>query len=393
MPAQNTKITELDFDSIKANLKAFLQANPEFSDYNFEGSALSLLLDLLAVNTHYMGFYANMQANEPFLDTAVKRSSVVSIAKHLGYTPRSAIGSRALVDIEAIITVDDTPPPGITLPAYTVFGSSGLNTSSSFVFYNEEEAVTSADEDGRYWFRNVYIKEGSIAQTRFRVDTSNEDQTFVIPNSRIDTSSLRVTVQNSSTDTTQFVYNPATDYTQVAGTDLVYFLQEVDGEKFEIYFGDDNVGKAVADGNIIICEYLVVAGDVPNGLSSFSVQGTLPATDDSNQTFAARVTTIEAAAGGSEIETTDSIRFYAPKSWTSQNRLVTKDDYTHYILNNLPNVESVSVWGGEDHVPPTYGKVFISLKPLSGFKFSDTAKKNFEDNYLRQRSQGPQIPE
>lgn len=393
MPAQNQKITELDFDTIKANLKAYLKSQDEFSDYNFEGSALNMILNVLANNTHYMGFYANMLANETFLDTAVKRGSVVSIAKHFGYTPRSAIGATAVVDIEAILEDGDTPPPGITLPAYTVFGSSGTSANNTFTFYNLEEKVTSADGDGRYWFRNVEIKEGSLSQTRFLVDTSNEDQVFIIPNKRIDTTTLRVTVQTSATDTTQVVYTPATNYTQITGTDTVYFLQEVDGEKFEIYFGDDQVGKAVVDGNIIICEYLICAEDEPNGLYRFSVQGTLPATDDSGETFAARVTTIDAAAGGSKIESIDSIRFYAPKSWTAQNRLVTKSDYEHYILNNLPNVESVSVWGGEDNVPPQYGKVFISLKPLTGFKFSDIAKKNFKDNFLSDRSLVSIIPE
>jgi hypothetical protein len=393
MPAQNTKITELDFDTIKANLKAYLKGTEEFSDYNFEGSGLSLLLNVLANNTHYTGYYTNVGANEGFLDTAVKRRNAVSIAKHLGYTPHSANGANALVDIEALLETGDTPPPGIILPAYTVFGSSGLNTQSSFVFYNLEEKIAVADDDGRYWFRDVWIKEGSIAQTRFLVDTSNPDQTFVIPNRRIDISTLTVTVINSSSDSTSFVYTKADNYTQIKGTDLVYFVQESDDEKFEIYFGDGNVGKAVESGNIIVCEYLICSEDEPNGLSQFSVQGTLPATDDSNQTFDARVTTVEVATGGSKIETVDSIRFYAPKAWTAQNRLVTKNDYMHYIQNNLPNVESTSIWGGEENVPPQYGKVFISLKPLSGFKFSDTAKKNFADNFIRNKSLVSIIPE
>jgi len=389
MSANNTRITELDFDTIKANLRAYLEANPEFTDYNFEGSGLSLILDMLAMNTHYLGYYANMAHNESFLDSAVKRASVVSRAKELGYTPRSAIGATATVDVEVLVGGDT--PAGVELPEYTVFGAGGISTNSSFTFYNSESAIATIDNENRYWIRNLSIKEGSLNRTRF-VATGDYDERFIIPNTNIDTTTLRVTVQTSNVDTTITAFNYATNYTTVTANDPVYFLQEVDGERFEIYFGDGNIGRSIVAGNIIVCEYFVVAGVEANGLREFSIDGVLPAID-SNDTYNARVDTLEAAAGGNAVETTNSIRFYAPKAWTSQNRLVTKDDYTHYIQNLIPNVESVTVWGGEENEPPQYGKVFISLKPLSGVKFSDTAKNNIANDFLKTKAIVSIIPE
>lgn len=389
MSANNTRITELDFDSIKANLRAYLQNNPEFTDYNFEGSGLSLILDMLAMNTHYMGYYANMAHNESFLDTAVKRASVVSRAKELGYTPRSAIGATATVDIEVLVNGDT--PAGVELPEFTVFGAGGSAVNSSFTFYNTESKLATIDDDNRYWIRDLIIKEGSLSRSRFVV-SGDADERFIIPNTNIDTTTLRVTVQASNVDTTTTAFNHAVNYTTVTANDPVYFLQEVDGEKFELYFGDGNVGLPVVAGNIIVCEYFVVAGEEANGLFAFSIDGVLPAIDSAN-TYSARVDTLESAAGGSAIETVNSIRFYAPKAWTSQNRLVTKDDYTHYIQNLIPNVESVTVWGGEENEPPQYGKVFISLKPLSGVKFSDTAKANIANDFIKTKAIVSIIPE
>jgi hypothetical protein len=390
MPAANVQITSLDFDQIKSSLLAYLRADSTFTDYNFAGSGLNTLVDLLTANTHYQAFYANMLANEGFLDTAVKRSSVVSRAKELGYTPRSTIGATALVNIQALLG-GNSPPAGVYLPARTVFGSAGLNQSSGFSFYNDSSMVATADGGGQYWFRNVTIKEGSPNRSRFLVNTSNVDQKFILPNIKIDTSTLRVSVQASTTDTTTIVFTPALNYTTITGIDPVYFLQEVDGELFEIYFGDGNIGLPLDNNNIVICEYMVVAGETANGLSTFSIPGALLATDSGN-TFRTRVDTISDSAGGSAIESVDSVRFYAPKAWTSQNRLVTKDDYEHYLLNNVPNVESVSVWGGEDNLPPIYGKVFISLKPNSGYVFSDVAKGNIETNLLKIKSLVSIIP-
>lgn len=386
MTAKNQRITELDFDTIKANLKTFLSGQSEFSDYNFEGSALSTLLDVLAFNTHYTSFYANMLANEMFLDTAVKRSSVVSLAKHLGYTPRSARGAVAVVNIEAIIPDGDPTPQGVTLPAYTVFGSSGTGVGSQNVFFNQEEKIVSADEDNRFIFEGVELTEGSLNRARFVYSSATPDRKLIIPNRNVDTSTLKVTVQTSADVTTQTTFVPATNYTNITGIDPVYFLQEVDGEMFQIYFGDDSVGKALVDGNIVIVQYLVVTGPDANGLSEFTCQTTLPSTEDENTAYAATVTTLDPASGGALIESIDSIRFYAPKAWTSQNRLVTKEDYEHYIQQTFPNVESVAIWGGEDNIPPQYGKVFISLKPFSGFRFSNIAKQNFVDNFLAQKT-------
>jgi hypothetical protein len=391
MPSQNLRVSELDFDTIKQNLITFLRSQSEFTDYNFEGSGLSVLLDILSYNTAYMGFYANMLANEAFIDTAVKRSSVVSLAKHLGYTPKSAQGATAVVDIEAIIPSNVTAPSGITLPAYSVFGSGGLNATSAYSFFNTEELIATSDNSGRFIFQNVQLKEGSINRTRFIVNSGVEDQRFVIPNVNVDMSTLVVTVQKSQSDTTSKVYIPAVNYTTITGNDPVYFTQETDGQLFEVYFGEGNVGLPVQDGNVIICDYLICNGSAANGLSQFTLQSTLQSLDDAT-TFASVITTTNNASGGDEIETVDTIRFFAPKAWTSQNRLVTMDDYTHFIQNNLPNVESVAVWGGETNVPPQYGKVFISLKPLTGFKFSDVAKTNFANDYISPRSLVSVIP-
>lgn len=392
MPSQNLRITELDFDTIKQNFITYLRGQDQFTDYNFEGSGLSILLDILAYNTTYMGFYANMLANEAYIDTAVKRSSVVSLAKHLGYTTKSAQGATALVTIEAIVPSNVTPPSGITMPAYSVFGSGGFNSNASFTFFNTEEMIATADNNGRFIYNNVQLKEGSINRTIFTVNSGIEDQRFIIPNVNIDMSTLIVTVQKSATDTTSTVYIPAVNYTTITGVDPVYFTQETDGELYEVYFGEGNIGLPVQDGNVIICDYLICNGSDANGLSQFTLQSVLTSLDDAT-TFSSVVTTLNNASGGSEIEDIDSIRFFAPKAWTSQNRLVTMDDYQHFIQNNLPNVESVAVWGGETNVPPQYGKVFISLKPLTGFKFSDVAKTNFANDFIQPRSLVSILPE
>jgi len=390
MAANNLKISSLDFDQIKSSIIAYLSADPAFTDYNFAGSGLNTLIDLLVSNTHYQAFYANMMVNEGFLNTMVKRSSVASRAAELGYTPKSAVGAEATVDIQVLLG-SNPPPAGVYLPAATAFGSSGLNQASGYTFYNSTSMVATADINGQYWFRNVIIKEGSPNRTRFLVDTSNPDQAFILPNVRTDTTTLKVSVQKSATDTTQTTFNLANNYTSVTGTDPVYFLEEVDGEKFRIYFGDGNIGLPVVNGNIIICEYMVCGSTGANGISKFSIGASLSATDSGNS-FRTRVDTVAAAAGGSDIESIDSIRFYAPKAWTAQNRLVTKDDYEHYILNIVPNIESVSVWGGENNIPPQYGKVFISLKPLSGFTFSDVAKANIAANFINNKSLVSIIP-
>jgi hypothetical protein len=262
--ATKLQVTELDFDDIKTNLKTYMKNQTEFSDYNFEGSGLSTLIDLLAYNTHYLGMNANMAINEAFLDTATLRSSVVSHAKTLGYTPRSARAPVAYIDI----LVNDTNTLGsVTLPKGTKFTTQISDTTYGFIV-NEDITTTKINDIVR--FQNVPIYEGTLVTAKYTVDNSDLEKRFLVTDDRADTTTLKVSVQNSAADLTTTIYTLATDISQVTATSNVYFLQEIEDGKFEVYFGDDVVGKKPTDGNIIILEYIVTNKGAANGAKTFS---------------------------------------------------------------------------------------------------------------------------
>ena len=363
MASNKFVVSDLDFDAIKLNLKAFLQDQPEFSDYNFEGSGFAVLLDTLAYNTHYLGFNANMLANEMYLDSADIRKNIVSLAKSLGYTPSSAKSPVADVDI----TVNNATGSTITMSKGTVFTTLVDNVTYQFVT-NEDNTISPVN--GVYKFSNVNIHEGTLVSHRYTVDSTDVDQRFMIPNLNADTSTLKVTIQNSATDTSTSNYTLATGLRSIDNTSKVYFLQETDTGKFEVYFGDGVIGEKLTDGNIIILQYIVTNREEANGASSFSLSGSIDGFTD------VTITTNSSAQGGSDAETKESIRFNAPLQYTSQDRAVTTTDYETLVRSIYPNVQSISAWGGEDDETPVYGVVKISIKPKSGSELTNSTKSD-----------------
>ena len=361
MTSHKLNISELDFDNIKSNLKAFLQKQPEFSDYNFEGSGLSVLLDILAYNTHYLGFNANMLANEMYLDSADIRKNIVSIAKMLGYTPTSAKAPTATINI----LINNASGASVTMDKGTVFTSSIGGTSYQFVT-NASHTLTPLN--GVYQFSSISIYEGTLTTFKYTVNTSDPDQSFIIPSSNADTTTLRVKVQNSSSDTTTATYTLATGITSLDETSRVYFLQEVEDGKFEVYFGDGVIGKALADGNIVILEYVVTNKTEANGASTFALSGAIETFSD------VTITTVSSAQGGAEPQGKESIKFNAPLQYSAQDRAVTTSDYESLVQTIYPNAQSVSAWGGEDDETPVYGVVKIAIKAASGSTLTDATK-------------------
>jgi len=373
--AENTKrmdITELDFDNIKNNLKTFLRAQDTFKDYDFEGSGMNILLDVLAYNTHYQAFNANMLGNEMFLDSSSLRSSTVSHAKTLGYEVRSATASYATVEV----TLNSHSSTTATMPAGTKFTSSLDGTSLQFVTKQDYTSTLSA---GDIVFRDVDICEGSYITTRYTVNTNDVNQRFIINDPRADTSTLKVEVQTSSSDSTTTTYTKATDITQLTGSSEVYFLQEVENGKHEVYFGDGVVSKSVTNDNIVILNYVVTNKAAGNGASVFTNSATIAGNTD------VTVTTIAASTGGAEPENISSIKLNAPLDYASQGRCVTADDYIVYAKKLFAEAKSVQVFGGQDGSvddtlgvvsTPEYGKVFISIRTNTGNNLTLTQKNN-----------------
>jgi hypothetical protein len=359
--ATKLEISELDFDGIKENLKTFLSQQDEFRDYDFEGSGMSVLLDVLAYNTHYLGYNANMLANEMFLDSADLRSSVVSKAKQVGYTPTSAAASTAVVNI----TVNNASGPSLTMVRGTSFTTTVNGTSYSFVT-NADISITPAS--GVYVFNNVTIYEGTYLNYKYTVNTSDTDQRFIIPNDNVDTRTLSIKIQESSSDSTLNTYRLATGITEIDSTSKVYFLQEVEGGRYEVYFGDNVLGQVVADGNIIIMDYINTNRAEANGATTFTLGGTIGGFSS------ATITTISNASEGSDPESISSIKYNAPRDYTAQDRAVTANDYKVLVKSLYANAQSVQVYGGEDAAVPDYGKVYISIKAKSGSTLTQATK-------------------
>jgi len=358
--ATKLQVTELDFDDIKANLKTYMKNQTEFTDYNFEGSGLSHIIDLLAYNTHYLAMNANMAVNEAFLDTATLRSSVVSHAKTLGYTPRSVRTPVAYVDI----TLNSFVGGSATIAKGTKFTTQVDGSTYGFV---TNASQTVGPVNGVTRFINLPIYEGSLVVAKYTVDNSNLDKKYMVTDARADTTTLKVSIQNSVSDNTVVSYNLATDISQVTGTSNVYFLQEVEDGKFEVYFGDGVVGTKPTDGNIVILEYIVTNKDKANGASVFS--GTTVA-GESDITVA----TLVQATGGAEAETIESIKYNAPLDYSSQGRAVTTQDYKTILPQVYADTKAIQVWGGEDNNPPRYGQVYLAIKTKSGINLTQAQK-------------------
>lgn len=378
----NYRLSELDFDDIKVNLKQFLtnyrdkDDNLVFKDYDFEASSLSILLDLLAYNTHYNAYLANMVANEMFLDSAVKRESAVSIAKHLGYTPISYRSARAVVSFT--VPTPTGSPATLTLPRFSPFTTTINDTTYSFV---NLDAITIKPTNGAYIFSDVTIVEGEPLSYSYRVDVSGPGEKYIIPNKNVDTSTIRVSVQNSYTDLTTYAYSQADNLAGLTPTSKVFFLEENPTGYFEIFFGDDILGQKLKSKNIVKIEYLVSNGSLCN-VSGDIVQSFSLGTQIGGSTLASAITATINSSGGDTADTIEEIKFKAPRFLSSFNRAVTANDYKAIIEANFPLVESVSVWGGEENDPPYYGKVIISLKPYQGYTISDTVKNSIKTNIL-----------
>jgi hypothetical protein len=363
MASNKLEVSDFDFDNIKSNLKTFLQSQTEFSDYNFEGSGFAVLLDILAYNTHYLGFNANMLANEMYLDSADIRKNIVSLAKMLNYTPSSV---RAPVT-NLNITVNDATGSSLTLTKGTAFITSVLGTTYQYL---TNEDYTISPVNGVYNFSSVNVYEGTLVTYRYIVDKNDVDQKFIINSLNADTTTLKVSVQNSSTDTITNIYSLAGGYNGVSNTSNVYFLQEGEDGKFEVYFGDGVVGTSLSDGNIIILEYIVTNKDQSNGASSFTLSTTIGGFSDVS------IITNSASQGGTEAESKESIRFNAPLNYSAQNRAVTTTDYETIVKSIYPNALSVSAWGGENDETPVYGVVKIAIKAKSGSTLTNSTKSN-----------------
>jgi hypothetical protein len=365
MASNKLQVSDFDFDDIKANLKSFLQDQSEFQDYDFEGSGFAVLLDLLAYNTHYLGFNANMLANEMYLDSADIRKNIVSLAKMLGYTPTSPKSPTATVDI--LMNNIPTTVATITMAKGTAFTTSVDGETYQFV---TNAIHTLTPTNGVYKFSSIPLYEGTLVTFKYTADSTDVDQRFVIPSVSADTSTLKVSVQNSASDTTTSTYTLATGITSINATSKVYFLQEMEDGKFEVYFGDDVLGNKLDDGNIVILEYIVSNKDEANGASSFTLSGSIGGYSD------VTLTTVSSAQGGAEAQTKESIRYNAPLQYSAQDRAVTTGDYETIVQSLYPNAQSVSAWGGEDDETPVYGVVKIAIKAASGSTLTNTTKTN-----------------
>jgi len=385
MASKKIAVTDLEFDNIKSNLKTFLKSQSQFTDYDFDGSSMDVLMDILAYNTHYMGYYANMLGNEMFLDTASLRSSVVSHAKHLNVIPNSVTAPTAYLNM--------TFTPSGSPTSLTIAKNTQFKTSISGVNYNftTTAATTITPLADVYSVSNLAIKEGTLLSKSYTVDLSNPSQRFLIPNANVDVSTIGVTVQNSSSDSTTITWTDgnALDVTTITSTNKVYFIQEVEEQKYEILFGDGAVGKQLVDGNIIFIEYLITQGVVANKASTFTAISTVAGESSSNYTL----TTASAASGGAAIESMNSLKNNAPKLYQAQKRSTTRDDYKAILLAERSDIESLTVYGGEDASPPVYGKVYIAVKPVGNTTYSNTTKDDIKNVILKKTNVVTVIPE
>lgn len=372
---ENKRITteNLDFDGIKNGFKTFLMGQDKFSDYNFEGSGLSILLDILAYNTHYNALYTNLAVNEAFLDSASKRNSVVSKAKELGYVPRSYRCSKTLVNVLLNFNSNFTDSY-IELPKYTRFYAKG--EPQVYHFYTTKSAI--AYKNGRtFHFKDLEIKQGYPLTYRYIAQTGTR---YKIPNLKVDIDTLRVTVQENLSSSTFEVYKPASSLLELNSDSLVYFVKEVENEYFEIEFGNNVIGKGLNNGNVLVFDYMTCDGDEANDLVAFSYGG---------KTFSTQQTAIVSVQtpsfGGAGLEDVESIRYNAPHYYSAQNRCVTKEDYKTLITSLFPEAKSIAVWGGEENDPPIYGNVYLSIMPQQGGVLSDIEKRYLLNDVLAAR--------
>jgi hypothetical protein len=370
-----TKFSNLDFDQIKTQIKDYLRANSNFTDFDFEGSNFSVLIDTLAYNTYITSYNANMVANEVFIDSATLRENVVSLARNIGYLPSSRKSAKATVSFFVDTSSLTTNPTTMTLRAGLVALSDSFG-GTNFTFCIPEDVTVPVTDDSAF-FENIEIYEGTFLTKDFTVDTSNIDQRFIIPNANVDTSTLVASVKDSAFDLAPVKYQLAQSIVDINSTSKIYLLQESADEKFELLFGDGIFGNRLENGNVITATYVITNGDLGNGAANFTFSGRLVDNEDRVVTTGvSAITVISPAQGGGEIESVDSVRKYAPLKYASQNRAVTNQDYEVLTKQVFPDTESVSAFGGEDLDPPQYGRVFIAIKPKNGNYLSNFVKSS-----------------
>ena len=380
MPLAN--FANLDFNQVKTTLRDYLKANSNFTDYDFEGSNLSTIIDVLAYNTYITSYNANMVANEVFIDSATLRENVVSLARNIGYVPRSRKAARATVTFFVDTTNVSPQPSALTLKKGPVATTSGAFGNQSFVFSILDD-ITVPIINNIATFESVKIYEGSLLSSNFTYTSRIPNQRYILPNSGIDTELISVTVRNNEGSTTGTKYNIQDSLFEVKSDSKVYYIQEIEDERYELIFGDDVFGKALEEGNYITADYITSSGDSGNGVSQFAFAGRITYTRNGT-TFPVTsgislLTTELISSGGETIESVESIKKYAPRIYASQNRALTSNDYETLIPSKIyPETESISVFGGEELVPPQYGKVFISIKPRTGDFLPNLIKDNIK---------------
>ena len=370
-----TKFTDLDFDQIKTSIKSYLRANSNFTDFDFEGSNFSVLIDTLAYNTYITAFNSNMVVNESFLDSATVRENVVSLARNIGYVPRSRTAATAQVTFDVGLNITSLNlTPTATIRAGLVCVGDANNTSYVFSTSEDISAPISEPSPGTFVasFRNILIKEGTFLSKNFTVDGSL-DQRFVLDNPHIDTSTIKVYVKgpSDSSGSVGIEYSLVSNILDVDSVSEIFLVQEVQDERYEVVFGDGIIGKKLENGSVVTVQYIITDGEDGNGIghnNSFSFAGRIvnAAGGSITLTSTPSVATVEASTNGSEIESISSIKYYAPRIYSSQYRAVTPRDYEAIIKKIYPDTESVAVVGGEEMDPPEFGTVTISIKPKNG---------------------------
>ena len=399
MPLVN--FSNLDFDQVKLSLKDYLRSNSNFTDYDFEGSNLSSILDVLAYNTYISSYNANMVTNEVFIDSATLRENVVSLARNIGYLPRSRKASIATINFFVDVTSVTPAPATLTLNKGPVAATSGTFGNNAYVFSILEDItvpiVTDADGNSFANFNNIKVYEGTLLTSTFTFSALNPDQRFNLPNTGIDTDLLNVTVRGTSSSTSGTKYSSQNSLFDIGSESKVYYIQEIADERYEIFFGDNIFGKQLEEGNYIIADYIVSSGDAANGINAFTFSGKLSyvrnSLDYSVTSGISLITTVLQSSGGENIESVDSVKKFAPRIYASQNRAVSANDYETLIPAKIyPETESISVFGGEELVPPQYGKVFISIKPRTGDFLPNLLKESIK-NKLKKYAVAGIVPE
>ena len=370
------QFTNLDFNDLRTQIKSYLRANSNFTDFDFEGSNFSVLIDTLAYNSYITAYNTNMAVNESFIDSATLRENVVSLARNIGYVPRSKKASVARISFS--VDVSGTPARAVKLKAGVVALGSVVN--GNYIFSIPEDITVTPDADGIASFSNIEIYEGNLLRKSFTVDYSQPDAKYILPNSDVDTSTIRVSVTSTAVET----YTVYKNIFEVKPDSRLFLVQEIDDEKYQILFGDNILGKRPEDGSTINVSYIVTNGDAADGAANFNFSGNLVYLRGGNEVQITSgisvLTTTQASENGDDIESIDNVKYLAPRVYASQYRAVTANDYTSLIPFLYPNIDSVSAYGGEELDPPQYGKVFITVKPKNGEFLSDVAKDSIKND-------------